>query len=341
MASTTRPQRDTPGESAERPTSERWRIFSSRDRLVLGIGAIGAVLVLSVLLWGSGMDFPADVGRTVGREIDDWVTWITRTGAPLFDWIRDIILRILVRIEDALLWLPWPSVLLGLGLLAWKVAGVRLAAFVVTAVLYMGFAGLWASTMETLTLVVVAVSLALLIAIPVGILSARNNVVDAIVRPFLDLAQTMPAYVYLVPAIFFFSLGNVPAVFATVLYAVPPSIRLTNLGIRQVSPEVVEAARSFGTTSRQLLFKVQIPMAIPTIMAGINQTVMMALAMVVVAALVGAGGLGEDVLRALGRQEPGNAALAGFAIVFLAIVIDRITQAAARQRQAMIQGERR
>ena len=148
----------------------------------------------------------------------------------------------------------------------------------------------------------------------------------------------MPSFVYLVPGILFFGLGNVPAVMATVIYAAPPVIRLTNLGIRQVSAEAVEAARSFGTTPLQLLTKVQIPLALPTIMAGINQTTMMALAMVVVASLVGAGGLGEAVLRALGRQEAGNSAIAGLAIVAMAVIIDRITQAAARERERILLG---
>ena len=148
----------------------------------------------------------------------------------------------------------------------------------------------------------------------------------------------MPSFVYLVPAIMFFGIGNVPAVIATIIYAVPPAIRLTNLGIRQVSAETIEAARSFGTTNRQLLIKVQIPMAVPTIMAGINQTIMMAVAMAVIASLVGAGGLGEDVNRALGRIEPGEALLAGLGIVFLAIIVDRITQSAAKKRQAALEG---
>jgi glycine betaine/proline transport system permease protein len=145
--------------------------------------------------------------------------------------------------------------------------------------------------------------------------------------------QTMPSFVYLLPGVLFFGLGAPAGVFATIIYAVPPVIRLTNLGIRQVSVEAVEAARSFGTTPFQLLTKVQVPMALPTIMAGINQTTMMALAMVVVASLVGAGGLGEAVLRALGRQEAGNSAIAGLAIVIMAIIIDRITQSVARERQ--------
>jgi len=176
------------------------------------------------------------------------------------------------------------------------------------------------------------------IALPIGIMAARNNLLDKILQPILDMMQTMPSFVYLVPAIMFFSLGNVPAVIATVVYAVPPAIRLTNLGIRQVDPEVVEAARSFGATNFQVLMKVQIPMAIPTIMAGINQTIMMALAMVVIAALVGAGGVGEVVWRGLGRQRPGDALIGGVGIVIMAVLIDRLTQALAKSRQEALKG---
>ena len=192
--------------------------------------------------------------------------------------------------------------------------------------------------METLALIIVSVSISLIIGIPLGIIGSRNSLADSFMRPVLDGMQTMPSFVYLVPGILFFGLGNVPAVMATVIYAAPPVIRLTNLGIRQVSAEAVEAARSFGTTPLQLLTKVQIPLALPTIMAGINQTTMMALAMVVVASLVGAGGLGEAVLRALGRQEAGNSAIAGLAIVVMAVIIDRITQAAARERERILLG---
>lgn len=235
-----------------------------------------------------------------------------------------------------MLWFPWPAMITAIGLLAWRLAGWRVSMFSVAALLAIGFVGLWSSAMETLALVTTSVVLAVAIGVPLGVLSARSALADALMRPVLDGMQTMPSFVYLVPAIMFFSLGNVPAVMATIIYAVPPAIRLTSLGIRQVSPETVEAARSFGATPTQLLLKVQMPIAMPTIMAGINQTTMMALAMVVVGALVGAGGLGEDVLRALGRLEPGKALLAGMGIVFMAIIIDRLTQALAKgQQQAL------
>jgi glycine betaine/proline transport system permease protein len=261
------------------------------------------------------------------------VKWLTREGDWLFDGTKVVILKVLLNLRDGLLWLPWPATITAIGLLAWRLAGWRVSLFSVAALLAIGFIGLWSSAMETLALVTTSVFLAVAIGVPLGVLGARSALADAIMRPVLDGMQTMPSFVYLVPAIMFFSLGNVPAVMATIIYAVPPAIRFTNLGIRQVSPETVEAARAFGATPTQLLLKVQMPLARPTIMAGINQTTMMALAMVVVGALVGAGGLGEDVLRALGRLEPGKALLAGMGIVFMAIIIDRLTQAMAKGQQ--------
>ena len=305
----------------------------------MGVALVALVTLATVLAWGARMEFPADVGRDIGKEIDAAVKWLTREGAWFFPGIKSIILKVLLNLEDALLWVPWPSVIIGIGFLAWRLAGWRVGVFSMLALLSIGFVGLWDSAMETLALVLTSVTLAVTIGVPLGVLAARNNAADALMRPFLDGMQTMPSFVYLVPAILFFSLGNVPAVMATIIYAVPPAIRLTNLGIRHVSPETLEAARSFGTTPMQLLLKVQIPMALPTIMAGINQTTMMALAMVVVGALVGAGGLGEDVLRALGRQEPGNSALAGMAIVFMAIIIDRLTQVLTKGQQQALTGD--
>jgi glycine betaine/proline transport system permease protein len=286
------------------------------------------------------MQFPADVGRATGKGIDLAVRWLTREGAGFSDVIRAVITLVLINLRDGLLWIPWPALTSAVALLAWRTAGGRVALFGAASLLTIGFMGLWDSAMETLALVVTAVVLSISVGVPLGILGARNSLADSLMRPILDGMQTMPSFVYLVPAILFFSLGNVPAVIATVIYAVPPAIRLTNLGIRQVSPEIVEAARSFGTTPTQLLIKVQMPMALPTIMAGINQTTMMALSMVVVASLVGAGGLGEDVLRALGRQQPGASAIAGLSIVFMAITIDRITQGFAQKQRQAVEGSR-
>ena len=266
------------------------------------------------------------LNEDIADGVDNATDFVTREGDFVFDFIGDRIKQVLTWIEDALVWLPYPALITGVALLAWRMAGLGVALFSGGSLLWIGFVGLWPSSMETLSLMLTSVAIATLIAIPIGIIASRNNTVDAALRPVLDAMQTMPAFVYLVPAIFFFGLGNVPAVIATIIYAVPPSIRLTNLGIRQVSPETLEAARAFGATPFQLLLKVQIPLALPTIMAGINQTTMLALAMVVMASLVGAGGLGADVLKAIGRLQIGNSLLAGMSIVILAIILDRITQ---------------
>ncbi len=284
------------------------------------------------------MSFPWEWSRPIENAIDESISWITRNGAFIFDPTSDLILDFLIRLESILLWIPWPVVIITIGWISWKTAGRSIMIFSVTALVTLGIFDLWDSTMETIALITVAVLLSIVIAIPTGIIASRSDKVDIVLRPVLDGMQTMPSFVYLVPAIMFFGIGNVPAVIATIIYSVPPAIRLTNLGIRQVSAETIEAARSFGTTNRQFRIKLQIPMAVPTIMAGINQTIMMAVAMAVIASLVGAGGLGEDVNRALGRIEPGEALLAGLGIVFLAIIVDRITQSAAKKRQAALEG---
>lgn len=306
---------------------------SSFVKLALSSAGLIATTILVTLIWGMQAGFPMDFGKDISEWINDSIRALTRAGAPVFDAIADGVLHFLLVLEKFFLWLPWATVVVAMGLLAWATVTWKLALFSIVSLIAVGLVGLWDSAMETVALIVVAVIFSIAIAIPIGILAARSNLIDAIIRPILDGMQTMPAFVYLVPGIMLFGIGNVPAIFATVIYAVPPAIRLTNLGIRQVTPQIVEAARAFGTTRRQLLFKVQLPMAIPTIMAGVNQTIMMALAMVVVASLVGAGGLGEDVLRALSRFKPGEALLGGLSIVALAIIVDRITQAWARDRQ--------
>ena len=328
-----------------------WVSLGKRHSGLVQIGAgalvLVACLIICLVFWGPGMDFPAEWGKAIGSWVDDRILWLTREASWLFNGIKTVIIKVLVTIEDFLLWMPWPVVILAVALIAWKLSGRTMAIFSVVTLLLIGLMGrlpggtntLWEGSMETLALIVVSVAISLMIGIPLGIAASRNSLADSLIRPVLDGMQTMPSFVYLVPGILFFGLGNVPAVMATVIYAVAPAIRLTNLGIRQVSSEAVEAARSFGTTPLQLLTKVQIPMALPTIMAGVNQTTMLALSMVVVASLVGSGGLGEAVLRALGRQEAGNSAIAGLSIVAIAIIIDRITQAVARQRQRVLIGE--
>lgn len=291
---------------------------------------IFGAFILSLLINGSGveiaMDFPINISKELEGSLDGSIDWIVLTFGGFFDVISDIIKIILGKLIDLLLWIPWPIILTLVFIIGWKVASVKIASMSVLGLVVLGSVNLWQPTMVTVAIMVIAVLISIIIGVPTGILAARNDLIDARIRPVLDTMQTMPSFVYLVPGIMLFGLGNVAAIFATVLYALPPCIRLTNLGIRQVDASVVEAGKSFGSSDFQLLIKIQIPMAIPTIMAGVNQTVMMALAMSTIAAMVGAGGLGIEVLRAMGQLREGEAVIAGSAIVVLAIIIDRISQ---------------
>ncbi len=282
------------------------------------------------------IEFPENwiVRADIQRWIDISIDWVVKNWDPIFSAINIGVLAIQVPLEKFLLWLPWWFVIGVVGLLAWRVVGRNIAAVAMALLFLMGVLGLLDFAMQTLAILVTATLLAVGIGMPLGILGAKSDRLDAIIRPILDGMQTMPSFVYLVPAIMLFGLGKTPAIMATLIYAVPPLIRLTNLGIRQVDPEVVEAARAFGSTSRQILVKVQLPMAVPTIMAGINQTIMMALAMVVIASMIGAKGLGIEVLNGIARLEVGRGFLGGLGIVFMAIIIDRITQGLARGRRA-------
>jgi glycine betaine/proline transport system permease protein len=269
----------------------------------------------------------------LGNWVNVAVDWLTVNLAVFFDAISDVIRVILTNLEHFLYWLPWPVVIAIFVLIAWRVTGWRIALFVGAGLYFMGALGLWEASMTTLALIVTAVAISLLIGIPLGIVAARYDAVWAVIRPVLDAMQTIPSFVYLIPAIMFFGIGNVPGVIATVIFAVPPAVRMTNLGIREVPSDVVEAAVAFGSTARQLLMKVQLPLARPTIMAGVNQTIMLALSMVVVAGLVGAGGLGEQIVRALGHVDVGRGAEAGLAILVIAIILDRITTTLGRRKK--------
>ena len=318
----------------------------------LGLALVLLVLIVSLAIWGPEMDFPTTV-RTepstdgslmldvsareiVADSVDAVVDWLTVEIAWAFDFASDGVTYALVYIERALIWLPWPAVVVGLALMAFAVGRWPLTAFTVLSLMFIGMMDLWENTMDTVALMVVSVAVSVSIGLPIGIIGARSKTADGLMRPILDGMQTMPSFVYLLPGILFFGLGKPAGVFATILYATPPVIRLTNLGIRQVAPDVVDAARAFGSSHWQILTKVQVPMALPTIMAGINQTTMMALAMVTIASLVAAGGLGDNVNRALQRNEPGNGLIAGLAIVFMAIIIDRLAQSVAARRTQTI-----
>ena len=280
-------------------------------------------------------DFPEDwvIGQDISKRIDSAVDWVVVNGDPFFDFINRLVLDFLGPIEDFLLWLPWWLVIIVTGLAAWRAIGRNTAGIAAGLLFVLAFLGLMDLAMMTLAIVLASTTLAVGVGLPLGIMAAKSNPFEAAIRPVLDAMQTMPSFVYLIPALMLFGLGKTPAVMSTVIYAIPPMIRLTNLGIRQVDPEVVEAARAFGSTSRQVLVKIQLPMAMPSIMAGVNQTIMMALAMVVIASMIGAKGLGVEVLNGIARLEVGRGFLGGLGIVIMAIIIDRITQGLARGRQ--------
>ncbi|HUU08776.1 MAG TPA: proline/glycine betaine ABC transporter permease [Dehalococcoidales bacterium] len=275
-------------------------------------------------------DFPELVVIPLGDWINTAVEWLTINLADFFNVITIVIREPLVQIEHFLWWIPWWLMIIILVGTAWRFAGYKIALVSLFGMVFIGVMGLWDHTMTTMAIIVTAVAVSVVIGIPLGILGAKNDRFESIMRPILDGMQTMPSFVYLIPAVFFFGLGKVPAVVATVIYAVPPCIRLTNLGIRQVPREIVEAGKAFGSTGMQLLFKIQLPLARPSIMAGINQTIMMALAMVVIASMIGASGLGLEVLRGIERLDVGRGFLAGVGIVILAIMIDRIGQSFGR-----------
>ena len=258
--------------------------------------------------------------------IDAFVNWL-QGYRDFFLALRTPVDLMLNGIDGALQWLSPLIVIVLIAALAWYVATWRLGLFSALALVFIGFMGLWSEAMTTLAMVVSSVLFCVIIGLPLGILASRSERFAALLRPVLDVAQTTPSFVYLIPVVMLFSIGTVPGIIATVIFAVPPMIRLTNLGIRQVQEDAIEAAEAFGSTPSQILWKVQVPLAMPTIMAGLNQTIMLSLSMVVIAAFIGAGGLGEPVFEGLNALRVGLAGIGGIGIVLLAMVLDRITQA--------------
>jgi len=263
--------------------------------------------------------------------LSDWVEsglgWLVENFRGVFQAIRTPVDAVLMGVETSLINAPVLLVIAVIALLAWQLSSKRLGLATVISMALIGFIGAWHEAMITLALVITALVFCVLIGLPTGIWLARNDRVASVMRPLLDAMQTTPPFVYLVPIVMLFGIGNVPGVVVTIIFSLPPLIRLTNLGIRQVPEDLVEASRSFGASPRQLLFKVQLPLAMPTIMAGLNQTLMLALSMVVIASMIAVGGLGQMVLRGIGRLDMGLATVGGLGIVLLAIILDRMTQA--------------
>ena len=282
-------------------------------------------------------DFP-QLDRTtlveLRRGLDQAYRGFSREFGAEIEAFFDPLLFFLVWFEKLLINAPWWVVILGVCVLVWALTrSWKLVVGVVVAFLLIGFFGMWQDTMSTLAIITVCTLVSIVLGVPIGILMARSNRVQMIVMPILDVMQTMPAFVYLIPVVMLLGIGKVPGVIAVVIYAIPPVIRLTNLGIRLVDKEVLEAADAFGASAWQRLLGVQVPLAMPTIMAGVNQTIMMALAMVVIAAMIGVKGLGQPVLQSITNQYFTQGLLNGLAIVALAIVFDRVSQAYGKRIQ--------
>ncbi|MEB1808973.1 MAG: proline/glycine betaine ABC transporter permease [Bacillaceae bacterium] len=275
-------------------------------------------------------NFPEFFEFNLGKYIELFVKWLDTNFSAFFDGIGTPLLWVMVNIESFLLWMPWWSFLIIIILLGWRFTSLGAGIIYALLLILVGSFGYWDFMMMTLAIVLASVFISLLFGIPIGILMAYSKITETIMKPILDAMQTMPSFVYLIPAMILFGLGKVPAVFATIIYAIPPVIRLTNLAIRHVSKDMVEAAYSFGSSPWKVLTKVQLPQALPTIMTGINQTTMMALAMVVIASMIGAQGLGMEVLISINRVDIARGFEAGLGIVILAIIMDRISQGIAK-----------
>jgi glycine betaine/proline transport system permease protein len=275
--------------------------------------------------------------KPLRRAIDGGLNWVVRNWGDGFETAAYPLLMLLKAIEDLLIATPWWLIVALLTGIAWLASrSWKLPVIVLFSLLFLGVMELWKDAMTTMALMLAATITAIVISIPVGVSMSRSARVRQVITPVLDLMQTLPGFVYLIPTVMIFGPGKIPALIATVVYAAPPLVRLTDLGLRSVDPAVMEASRAFGTNPTQRLFGVQIPLALPTILAGINQTTMMALSMVVIASMIGAGGLGYQVLQGIGRLEVSRGLFAGLGIVALAIVFDRITQSFGKQLQGRI-----
>jgi glycine betaine/proline transport system permease protein len=271
-------------------------------------------------------DFFEQYDIPLGEWFDKAVDWLVQNADPVFTAIRWPIEQVLNNAESFLLWLPWYVILLVVVVLAWFREGWKLATGSAIGLLMVGFMGYWDPTMTTLSMILTALIFCVLVGIPFGVWMAKDDRVEAVVRPVLDAMQTIHPFVYLIPVVMFFGIGKVPGTIATVIFSLPPIVRLTNLGIRQVPKGMVEAGEAFGADGKQLLAEVQFPFALPNIMAGLNQTLMLALSMVVIVALIAGGGLGKEIYSAVSSLEIGQGIESGLAVLILAIILDRISQ---------------
>ncbi|HZK83178.1 MAG TPA: proline/glycine betaine ABC transporter permease [Desulfosporosinus sp.] len=262
----------------------------------------------------------------LGQWVNHGVAWLLSHFGSAFDAFTASVISVTDSLRDRLGSLPWYVIILIFAVLAWRAKGWRLALGTTLGLVLIYDIQLWSPFLDTLILVLIASLVSLIIGIPLGILAARGDRFHRVLSPILDFMQTMPSFVYLIPALMFFSLGTVSAVFATVIFSMPPVIRLTDLGIRQVPEDLVEVGEAFGSSPSQMLFKIQLPLAMPTIMAGINQTMMLSLSMVVISAMIGAQGLGAGVLAGIAQMDVGKGFEYGLSVVILAMILDRLSQ---------------
>jgi glycine betaine/proline transport system permease protein len=267
-----------------------------------------------------------------GAYLAPIVDWLNTNFHPFFDMVTKVIEAVLGGLESTLLYLPFYAVIIIAVAFAAVVVNIRVAVTSAIALTFCVVAGLWEASMQTLALVTVSVCISVLIAFPLGILASRYRKFEAAIRPLLDIMQTVPPWVYLIPAVMIFSLGRVPAIIATIVYGVPPMLRLTTLAFNQVPKDLLELGQATGASPRAILFKIEIPAATPTLLVGLNQCILLSLAIVVLAGLVGAGGLGAEVTRGLTRMEMGLGLRAGLAIVAIAIFLDRLSRGALQRK---------
>ena len=307
--------------------------------------ATGADAGVAALDSGSGEGLSFSQLFDGSLPVQDWINqgldWFVGRFRPLFQTLREPVDAILGGVEAALQFPPAWAMIVLLALLAWQLAGARLAIGALVSLFVIAMLGIWSEAMVTLSLVLTSLFFCIVLGLPLGIWLANSDRAERIIRPILDAMQTTPAFVYLVPVVMLFGIGNVPGVIVTIIFALAPLVRLTSLGIRQVRPDLIEAARAYGASPWQMLTKVQMPLAMPSIMAGINQSLMLSLSMVVIASMIAVGGLGLMVLRGIGRLDMGLATVGGIGIVILAILLDRVTQAMGRHDRRSLRWHQR